>query len=101
MKPRRDTRQGVYIFLPAMYVGSTAGGTGRGFDARRDEHLRLLAAGRHHNDRLQAAYRRDGGKGWRMVKIPTPRGRIDVARLVESAVIRALGKGCCNERRSP
>lgn len=100
-KPRRDTRQGVYILLagPLVYIGSTAGGAGRGFSARLDEHLRALAQGTHPNDRLRAQYARDGGKGWRMVTIPGRRGDIAGARFVEGTIIKALGKGCCNERR--
>lgn len=98
----RDHRQGVYIIRAGnlLYVGSVAGGTGRSFDARLAEHLRDLARSKHANDRLQAQYRRDAGHDWRMViKVPTPRGNIGVARLVEKAIIRALGRSCCNERR--
>lgn len=98
---KRDTRQGCYILLAGrrIYVGSTAGGKGRGFDARKDEHLKQLAAGTHHNDKLQAQFKRDGGKDWRMIKIPLGRGDIPTVRLVESAIIRAMGKAVCNERR--
>lgn len=98
---KRDTRQGCYILLagPLVYAGSTAGGTGRGFDARLSEHLKALAQGAHPNDKLRAQFARDGGRGWRMVTIPTPRGNIALARMVEGAIIKALGKGCCNERR--
>ena len=34
-----------------------------------------------------------------MVKIPLSRGDIATARLVESAIIRAMGKAVCNERK--
>lgn len=98
---KRDTRQGCYILLagPLIYAGSTAGGRGRGFDQRLDEHLKQLAQGKHPNDALRAQFAKDGGKDWRMVKIPLGRGDIATARLVESAIIRAMGKAVCNERR--
>lgn len=102
VKPKRDTRQGCYLIIagPMLYVGSTAGGKGRGFGARLDEHLAALAKGTHPNDRLQAQYQRDGGRGWRMVPLArVRRGDIAGARLVESVIIKAMGRSVCNERK--
>lgn len=98
----KDRRQGTYAILagPLIYVGSTAGGPGRGFGPRLDEHLRALAQGTHPNDALRKQYARDGGRGWRMLRLAqVRRGDIAGARFVEGVVIKALGKAVCNERR--
>lgn len=99
---KRTHRQGVYLILAGqrLYVGSTAGGPGRGFGPRLDEHLTALAQGRHPNDALTRQYAKDGGRGWRMLRLAqVRRGDIAGARLIESVVIRALKGACCNERK--
>lgn len=99
---KRDTRQGCYLIIagPVLYVGSTAGGRGRGFAARLDEHLKALVQGRHPNNALARQFKVDGGKGWRMVKLAqVRRGDIAQARAIEGVMIQALGKAVCNERR--
>src|SRR5262245_54404329 len=99
---KRNPRQGCYILIagPILYVGSTAGGRGRSFSARLDEHLTALAQGRHPNDALTRQFKVDGGQGWRMLELArVRRGDIVGARLVESVVIRRLGKAVCNERK--
>lgn len=105
MRPRkqRDHRQGAYAILagPYIYVGSTAGGPERGFRPRLDEHLRALAQGTHPNAALRRQYAKDGGRGWRMLRLAqVRRGDIAGARFIEGVVIRALKGACCNERRS-
>lgn len=98
----RDSRQGAYLIIagPLLYGGSTAGGRGRGFGPRLDEHLRALARSEHPNKALTAQYKKDGGKGWRMIPLAqVRRGDIAQARFIESTVIRVLGKAVCNERR--
>jgi len=101
MKPR-DTRQGCYLIIagPILYVGSTAGGKGRGFGPRLAEHLTALAQGRHPNDALSKQYAKDAGRGWRMVRLAqVKRGDIAGARAVEGLIIQTMGKSVCNERR--
>ena len=102
----RSTRQGVYIRLnlratrTPLYVGSVAGGKGRSFKTREKEHIRELDKGSHANGAMQKAHRATNGQGWVMIPVAFVRkGDIKGARKIEAAIIRALGKGCCNERR--
>lgn len=95
------SRQGVYLIIAGrrLYVGSTAGKAGRSFDKRLEEHLKELAGGTHPNDALCQQYAQDGGKGWRMVKLAkVGSGNIEMARKVESIIIKALRRSLVNER---
>ena len=101
MKPKRDTRQGVYLIVAGgrLYVGSTAGGKGRSFGRRLDEHLSELRQGTHPNDGLRRQFSQDGGAGWRMLRLAqVRRGDIAQARKIEGIIIKALRKVVCNER---
>ena len=95
---KQDKRQGCYLIVTRtgkLYVGSVAG-KGRSFTRRWSEHVRDLEKGTHVNDGL----RKDGAEGLRFIPIAiTTRGDIAQARKVESAIIKALGKAVCNERR--
>jgi hypothetical protein len=92
------SNQGIYLAITKsgrLYIGSVAGGRSRTFDRRWAEHRRQLANGTHPNDGLA----KDGADGLRFIPlVRVKRGDIAMARKIERAVIRALGKGVCNER---
>jgi hypothetical protein len=98
----RDKRQGVYLRLnrrarrTPLYVGKTVGAK-RSFAKREAEHLRELDAGTHANDAMRRAHQAAQGQGWQMLPLVVVKDA-KLARLIESIIIKAMGKAVCNER---
>lgn len=103
---KRDTRQGAYALInvkakaPKLYIGKTAGGPSRGFARRFEEHITELDRGTHPNNAMRRQHAETGGRGW--IQIPLAcvrRGDDRTATAIENALITALGRRLCNEKK--